>query len=76
MIKRVTIKNFKGISSLKFTPKKFNVLVGRNNTGKTSILEAISVCTNPNLIKDLLMYKYGPFFINYSSDKWSVPFII
>ena len=32
MIKRVTIKNFKGISSLKFTPKKFNVLVGRNNT--------------------------------------------
>lgn len=34
MIKHVTIKNFKGISSLEITPKKFNVLVGRNNTGK------------------------------------------
>ena len=72
MIKHIAIKNFKGINSLEITPKKFNVLVGRNNTGKTSILEAISVCTNPNLIKDLLMYKYGPFFINYSSDKASI----
>ncbi len=72
MIKHVTIKNFKGIKSLGITPKKFNVLVGRNNTGKTSILEAISACMNPNLIRDLLMYKYDSFFINYSTDKASI----
>ena len=72
MIKRVTIKNFKGISSLKFTPKKFNVLVGRNNTGKTSILEAISICMNPYLIYNLSRNKYQNSIINYLSDNSSI----
>jgi len=40
-IKEIQITNFKGISSLELFPKKINIIVGRNNTGKTSILEAI-----------------------------------
>jgi AAA15 family ATPase/GTPase len=72
MIKHVTIKNFKGINSLEITPKKFNVLVGRNNTGKTSILEAISVCMNPNLTQDLFENKYQNSIINYLSDNSSI----
>ena len=72
MIKHVTIKNFKGINSLEITPKKFNVLVGRNNTGKTSILEAISVCINSDLIKNLFENKYQNSIINYLSDNSSI----
>jgi len=43
------IEEFRGIRKtaepLKFT--KFNVLIGRNNTGKTSILEALYLLANP-----------------------------
>ena len=39
----VTINSFKGLDSVVFRPKTINVLVGRNNTGKTSILESIAI---------------------------------
>ena len=45
-IKELKIENFKGISYLKFSPKKINLIVGRNNTGKTSVLEAIDLLFN------------------------------
>lgn len=41
-IKTITIKNFKSISSIKIECNPlFNVIIGQNNTGKTTILEAI-----------------------------------
>ncbi|PKP58664.1 MAG: hypothetical protein CVT89_02470 [Candidatus Altiarchaeales archaeon HGW-Altiarchaeales-2] len=49
-IKELKIENFKGISYLKFSPKKINLIVGRNNTGKTSVLEAIDLLFNPENI--------------------------
>ncbi|MCI2413066.1 ATP-binding protein [Cuniculiplasma divulgatum] len=42
-IKEINIESFKGIDSLEFKPRLLNVIVGRNNTGKTSVLEAIAV---------------------------------
>jgi len=41
MIETILIKNFRCIKSLQINPAKINLIVGRNNTGKTSILEAI-----------------------------------
>jgi AAA15 family ATPase/GTPase len=41
MIKTILIKNFRCINSLQIRPTRINLIVGRNNTGKTSILEAI-----------------------------------
>ncbi|PKP61112.1 MAG: hypothetical protein CVT88_01025 [Candidatus Altiarchaeales archaeon HGW-Altiarchaeales-1] len=35
---------------MKFSPKKINLIVGRNNTGKTSVLEAIDLLFNPENI--------------------------
>ncbi len=49
-IKEIRINNFKGISSLEFNPKKINIIVGRNNTGKTSVLEAINLLFDPDEI--------------------------
>lgn len=37
----IEIENFRGISHLTYEPKQINLLVGKNNSGKTSVLEAI-----------------------------------
>lgn len=43
-IKTVTIENFKGIEKCQLSFKKgFNLIIGENGKGKTSILEAISI---------------------------------
>jgi DNA repair exonuclease SbcCD ATPase subunit len=44
MIKSVIINNFGPLENVQFDCKKFNILQGRNNQGKTSILEAIKWC--------------------------------
>lgn len=48
MYKKIRIENFRGISSLEIKdPRQFNLFVGQNNSGKTSILEAIFLLTGP-----------------------------
>lgn len=42
MIKKITIKNFKSIENLEIVcNENFNVIIGENNIGKTTIFEAI-----------------------------------
>lgn len=41
MIQSVEITNFRGIKSMKFDCKKFNIFCGNSDQGKSSILEAI-----------------------------------
>lgn len=50
MIKKILIQNFKGITNLSIKPKKITLITGRNNTGKTTILEAIHAADNPSKI--------------------------
>ena len=56
MIKTISIKNFKSIQNLTINcAGAFNVLIGANNIGKTSIFEAIhlwKMCYDLNLKKD------------------------
>lgn len=40
-IRKISIKNFRGIDSLDFSPKNLNIIVGPNNTGKSSLIKAI-----------------------------------
>ena len=49
LIKQLEIKEFRGIKECKSPLKlsKFTVIVGRNNSGKTTILEALSLFPNP-----------------------------
>jgi len=47
----IDVKEFKGIKRLLHGPiklAKFNVLVGRNSSGKTSLLEALALLPQPN----------------------------
>jgi len=44
MLKSVHIKNFRGFRDLKLDPlKRVNLIIGQNNTGKTGVLEALSL---------------------------------
>lgn len=43
-IKKIKVKNFKGFNGLEFSPNKdFNIIIGENNAGKSSVFEAIQL---------------------------------
>ncbi|WP_211256445.1 ATP-dependent nuclease [Edaphobacter aggregans] len=44
----LTIKNFRGIKNATIYPPQHAVLLGDNNTGKTTILEAIDLALGPD----------------------------
>ena len=44
MLKRLQIRNFRGFNALKIDQLSgINLIAGKNNSGKTSLLEAISL---------------------------------
>jgi len=48
MINSITIEGFRGIPHLQLRDlSDFNILIGRNGSGKTSVLEAVSIAANP-----------------------------
>ena len=49
MFESITIKNFRAFEDLTIAPlARVNLIAGSNNTGKTSVLEAIYLHVNPN----------------------------
>jgi len=42
-IQKLVIDGYRGIDRFEYEPNMINVLVGRNGTGKSSILEAIAI---------------------------------
>lgn len=48
-IVQVEISNFRCIRHTLFRPKKHNVFLAPNNTGKTAVLEALNLLLNPDL---------------------------
>lgn len=50
-IERVDVEGFKGIESLDVEPTAVNVVTGRNNTGKTSLLEAVELVFDPGTVE-------------------------
>ncbi len=61
MLKDIHIKNYRGIKDLKIKDfKRINLLVGDNNSGKTSVLEATMLLLspkNPLMLADLMLKK-------------------
>lgn len=57
-INNMAIKNYRAIDNMEYSPKKINIIIGKNNTGKSTILKAISVLFSgpyPN-------YQFGPVY--------------
>jgi putative ATP-dependent endonuclease of OLD family len=55
-LKKINIENFRGIKHLSLELDELTVLIGENNTGKTSILEALQTCLSRSLTR-----KSSPF---------------
>lgn len=49
MLKSVQIKNFRSLRNIRIEPlKRVNLIAGQNDTGKTTLLEALRLLLNPN----------------------------
>jgi len=58
MYKKIKIENFRGINNLELNNlRQFNLFVGKNNCGKTSLLESIFIISNP-------AYPYSTVWVN------------
>ncbi len=71
MIKGITIDGFRGIDHIEIEANTINVFVGRNDVGKSSILEAIALTLSaPNKYRDtlsgnILLYSLDKVHYNY-----------
>lgn len=52
LLDEMKIEGFKAIDYLNLKPSAINIITGRNNTGKTSLLEAINLFSDPSSLKD------------------------
>jgi ABC-type branched-subunit amino acid transport system ATPase component len=70
MLKSIKIENFRGFKTFELQQLgRINLLVGTNNSGKTSVLEAIQLLCSPKNFEPLyeLMNNRGEYF--FSDDK-------
>ena len=64
--KKIEINDFKRIDNLSLEPSKINILLGKNNTCKTSLLEALEIMHDP----DVLMHgKNNHYFIRLGTKQ-------
>lgn len=71
MINNLSIKNFKSIKDLKMACKKLNVFIGEPNSGKSNIIEALSLrsqgALDQYLCKEIFRYKtVGDLFYDFN----------
>lgn len=68
-ISGVSIKNYRAIDNAEFKAKPITIIVGPNNCGKSSVLEAMSLAiSEDNNFKDSLGYSV----LQYLSNKYSI----
>ncbi len=67
MIKRISINRFKSIDSATLDLEKINVLVGANNAGKSSVLQALQFTTS--VAQTARLYSQNPKFDK--DDMWA-----
>jgi hypothetical protein len=74
MYSRITIKNFRGIETLEAEGlRRINLIVGRNNSGKTTFLEALFLlggATNPQFPTTLAQLRGQRFGGGYPDPVW------
>jgi len=76
MLKKIHIKNYRGIEKLEIDDfKKINLFLGKNNSGKTTILEAISIGLTPNILPifHILSFREIGLFADLSKTNLSSP---
>jgi energy-coupling factor transporter ATP-binding protein EcfA2 len=78
MIKSIHIENYKSIANIQLELGRFNVFIGENGSGKTNLLEAVSMasaCAANQLSQAYLTYGYGVrvgHVIDTKPTRWTV----
>lgn len=49
-ITKISVKNFRALNFVEFEPKLLNVIIGDNDSGKTSLLQAISIVFDDEIL--------------------------
>jgi len=66
-ISNLSLKNYRGFTDFQYSPKSINLIIGKNNTGKTTILSAIDSLSTKDLSPE---YDESPEFeVNINSKK-------
>ena len=65
MIKKLTIDNFRSIDHLEFEPKRINVIIGEEGTGKSTLLEALGLVSFSGVYKLIEENEKNFFFTSY-----------
>lgn len=69
MINSFTISNFRGINNLKVENlNNINLIVGDNNSGKTSVLEALQLLRNPGEFANVLKVARTRYSFSFSNS--------
>jgi putative ATP-dependent endonuclease of OLD family len=63
LLRRLQIENFRGITKLDLVLDRTTVLIGENNTGKTSVLDALHTCMNRGLTRRALPFAEYDFHL-------------
>lgn len=72
MFQSIDIEGFRGFSKLELSDLgRVNLVVGKNNTGKTSLLEALTLIASPELIDKLPgLFRANPGFVDDRFYRW------
>ncbi len=74
LLTKLSIKNFRGIDELTIPLEQCTVLIGENNTGKTSVLEAVHTCLSRNLSRKVVPFGEYDFHLTAAKpDPSSAP---
>jgi AAA15 family ATPase/GTPase len=78
MLKDITIENYRVFEKLEIKPlRRLNLIIGENNTGKTSLLEAIALAKKSHINTLLyLVRRIRNTIPKYDSTLYSSPFIV
>lgn len=70
MITKVHIKGYKKLQDFTFEPQEgMNILVGANDSGKTTVLEAMSLCLNGRINTQSAYEALSPYWFNLENVK-------
>ena len=64
-LEHVTVERFKGVEEVVFDPGMVNVVTGRNNSGKTSLLEAVDLACDPTGVE-----RFGGSHASLIHESW------
>lgn len=69
LLKRISVENFRGLQSVALDLDRNTVLIGENNSGKTTLLEAIRLCLGRSLSRRNNLFEDHDYHLPSSTSR-------